>query len=99
MLVDYGGETVIVESVALDDFLVDMNLPVHFIKVDVEGAEELVLLGAKRTIEAHHPTMVVELHHYSQPREKHPVLGFLKEFGYEFSWLTQWELTSHVLAM
>lgn len=43
----------------LDDMLPDGFAPA-VVKVDVEGAEELVLRGAARTIETHRPMLVLE---------------------------------------
>lgn len=37
-------------------------LPPDMLKVDVEGAEQLVLTGAKQTIETYHPIIIVEFH-------------------------------------
>lgn len=46
--------------VALD--AVDLRRPVRFIKMDVEGAEPLVLDGARRILEEDRPTILSELH-------------------------------------
>jgi hypothetical protein len=37
---------------------------VDFIKIDVEGAEGEVLLGAERTIQHDRPRMIIEVHTY-----------------------------------
>jgi FkbM family methyltransferase len=52
------GRGTVVASFPLDD-LVDG--PVHFLKLDVEGAEGLVLAGAQRLLRAHRPIVVSEL--------------------------------------
>jgi FkbM family methyltransferase len=44
----------------LDEALADVKRPVSLIKIDVEGFEPEVLLGASRTIEAHRPHIVFE---------------------------------------
>lgn len=45
----------------LDAILVtEESLPIHIIKIDVEGGELGVLQGAKKTIEAHKPTIIFE---------------------------------------
>jgi hypothetical protein len=36
--------------------------PPSFLKIDVEGAEGLVLAGARQTIARHTPAMIVEIH-------------------------------------
>jgi FkbM family methyltransferase len=37
--------------------------PAQFIKMDVEGGEADVLKGARKYLAAHHPVMLIELHH------------------------------------
>lgn len=46
--------------IKLDDVLV--GTPVHLIKIDVEGSERDVLLGAKNILETYHPIVVMEAH-------------------------------------
>jgi FkbM family methyltransferase len=48
-----------VKVVALDDLALE---GVRFIKIDVEGAEGLVLAGAARTLESSRPVVLAELH-------------------------------------
>ena len=98
LFADYGGEPVVIDTVTLDEFVRGLTTPVHFIKIDVEGAEDVVLAGAIETIKSCHPKMIIELHHFNFPREQHPVLPMLREFGYKLRWLNQWDLTSHVMA-
>lgn len=92
-----SGDAVIVKAVALDDFLNEIKLPVNFIKMDVEGAEDLVVLGALKTIERHHPTMLIELHHPDSRAEDHPIIPLLNGLNYEIEWLDRLHPTSHVL--
>lgn len=87
-----------VEAVSLDEFIQDKRLVVHFLKIDVEGSESLVLKGAARTIEANHPTMVIEIHHFEGSPQDSPVLLQLKQWGYNTRWLDRENLTSHLLA-
>lgn len=51
--------TIEVEVARLDDVLPDDYAPA-LIKIDVEGGERDVLIGAQRTLEAHKPTVVFE---------------------------------------
>lgn len=53
--------------------------PPNVLKIDVEGAEGMVLRGAARTIEKHRPRMMIELHGVSTARE---VLPMLERWGY-----------------
>lgn len=50
-----------VPVVALDDLA--LQRPVRFIKMDVEGAEPLVIQGARRLILEDRPVILTELHH------------------------------------
>lgn len=52
-------QAITVRTAALDD-IVPANIPVHFIKVDVEGAEYQVFQGAERTLREWRPTIVFE---------------------------------------
>jgi FkbM family methyltransferase len=55
-LMEYHGETAFerfeVKSITVDDLLVQFDNRIDFIKIDVEGAEPLVLRGAANTISA-----------------------------------------------
>lgn len=53
-----------VPTVAVDDLIAG---DVHFIKVDVEGAEGRALRGATRVLERSRPTLLVELHPHLLP--------------------------------
>lgn len=62
----------------LDGLIEDTRLPLpDFIKIDVEGAEADVLLGACHTIAKSRPILLVELHGTNGP-----VAGALEEQGY-----------------
>jgi FkbM family methyltransferase len=54
--------TIEVPVVVLDDLIERGELPVpDLVKVDVEGAEEAVVAGLRRTLEKHHPALVIEV--------------------------------------
>jgi len=95
-----GSKHVRATAVALDDFLGDAEQPVQFIKIDVEGAESLVLKGASKAIEKNHPAMMIEVHHFdgSEPDDS-PVIGQLQGWGYQIQWLNRWKETSHLLVV
>jgi len=72
-------ETITVATERLDDVLPEAFVP-GFIKIDVEGAEMLVLRGGAETIARHRPTIVFEhgaggFEHYGyQPGDLHDLL-------------------------
>ena len=51
-----------------------------FLKVDVEGMELDVLRGARRTLEASKPSMIIEIY----KSEKEQILKILSELGYKY---------------
>jgi FkbM family methyltransferase len=65
---------------SLDRLLAEATLPPpDLIKIDVEGAEGLLLRGARRLLQERGPRLLVELHGAAWARE---VIGFLTELGY-----------------
>jgi hypothetical protein len=54
----------------------------NFIKIDGEGAELAVLEGARRTLAAARPNLLVEIHGWGTD-ESEKVLQVLSEFEYE----------------
>jgi FkbM family methyltransferase len=72
-------ETLTVRTEDLDSSLPDGYVP-HLLKIDVEGAEHLVLRGALRTLAAHHPLVLFEhqkdtaSHYGSGPEEMFALL-------------------------
>ena len=55
-----GNKTVLANSL---DNLIPEDMPVSLIKMDVEGAESLVVAGAKSTIKRWMPTLCISLYH------------------------------------
>lgn len=53
--------TQVVRTVTLDSLLDEPIPPPSLVKIDVEGWEYEVLLGAQELISAHHPTLVIEI--------------------------------------
>lgn len=83
---EYRMQTFIVEVVPLDRLIERELLPdPHFIKLDVEGYEYQVLLGARSVIERTRPALFMELHGSSRQERaetwKH-IYEFLTERSY-----------------
>jgi FkbM family methyltransferase len=55
-----SGSEIVVRTVTLDSVVGSANRPVAFIKIDVEGAESLVLAGASAVIARDHPAILWE---------------------------------------
>jgi len=70
----------------LDDDIREMSLPApDFVKVDVEGQELAVLLGARQTLVTNHPQLFLEMHGETLNLKRKAVaeiVSCLKEFGY-----------------
>ena len=65
-----GGTEVTVPCFTLDEVLERGGVTsLRLIKVDVEGAESLLLMGAEKTIARFRPHLVVELHNPEQDLE------------------------------
>jgi FkbM family methyltransferase len=75
-----------IRLIALDEFCESKSIDrVDFIKMDIEGAEELAILGATKTIEEHHPVWSIASYHRLGPKHEcqHSRLkGLLKEYDY-----------------
>jgi len=55
------------------------------IKIDVEGAEFLVLEGVRRCIERHRPTLVIEAHADEHGRfDTERLHAYLEDYGYVY---------------
>jgi len=58
-----GGPGEREETTSIDDFVAERKASVGLIKLDVEGSELDVLMGAKKTIEEHKPVLIVSVYH------------------------------------
>lgn len=83
-----SGETLVQEIsiVTLDEEIPRANLPApDFIKVDIEGWEIEALRGARKTLELHHPMLLLEMHGETMREKKRKVaeiVAFLWENNY-----------------
>jgi FkbM family methyltransferase len=81
-VVDERGEE-LVPTVTLDQFCCDHAAP-DVCKVDVEGAESQVLLGAERTFSSHSVLLLCEVH---DAMNAEAVSRWLEQRGYSLRWL------------
>jgi len=63
--------TTIIKTIKLDSFT---DEPVTFIKMDIEGAEQNALSGAKETIKKHKPKLAISVYHEDDDLVKIPLL-------------------------
>jgi FkbM family methyltransferase len=93
---EFDGQVPVIVSVdRLDDFCVREAIDrVDFVKIDVEGAELQVLEGGREVIEAHRPTMLIEVEARHTARYGHSpadVSGWLLKRGYTMHvWRRGW---------
>jgi FkbM family methyltransferase len=71
-----------VQGYRLDDYTAGLGRAPNFIKIDVEGAELAVLEGARRTLAAFQPILLVEIHGWGTD-ESEKVLRVLSELHYD----------------
>ena len=78
-----GGISFDCDIVRLDDVLAG---PVHFLKIDVEGAELFALRGAARILRSFHPAILFEAgsHTAHFGYEQQCVFDYLSALGYRF---------------
>lgn len=76
-------DTILVEALTLDDFVRE-HRPPTVVKVDVEGAEEEVLVGAEGVLRTSRPALICEIHN-AQAAEG--VCKRLAAHGYGWNWL------------
>lgn len=94
---NYGGSTIrqgdsdnsqaaVQISVDILDGYLKTDGRIEFIKIDVEGFEEKVIIGANQVIREHQPTIVFEQHENDFVNGTTPVIKMLDEMGYTFCW-------------
>ena len=73
-----------IQTITLDTFYGESRLRPDLVKIDVEGAELLVLRGAAKLLEASRPTIILAVHPYWLPKGQstRQIFEFLTEHGY-----------------
>jgi FkbM family methyltransferase len=92
-----GAQGVKIDVISLDSLLKSHTLDISFIKIDVQGAELLVLQGAVKIIERFHPSFIVEIHEPSLADfnvKAEDVLSFLTNLGYSMHLLEKGRLSA-----
>lgn len=74
-----------VESITLDQFILNGNKPPNFIKMDIEGAEGDALEGFSLNLEKTSPIMIIELHSPEADKKVGDFLKFHKYKAYRFN--------------
>lgn len=93
--VSRDGTGLAVTAVTLDDIAQDNNdLRLALVKIDVQGAEMLVLKGATGVLKNAGPALFIELHEEGLNKfgtSVSAILNYLSEYGYEAYWLMRSE--------
>lgn len=77
-----GGPATLVTALRLDSLFTEDN-PIGFIKIDVEGTEFDVILGAREIIESQLPALMVEIYKPFSALPVSTIFAFLMERGYK----------------
>ena len=81
-----------VKTAKLDDIL--PNNKIGFIKIDVEGHEKNVLLGAKKILEKNRPNLLIEIEEKHTNDKVENIINFINDFGYKSYYSNNFELIS-----
>jgi len=98
---DLGGHSLIcrdsaaikVLMITIDELIGKLNIEaknVSLIKIDVEGAEYSVLLGAKKILSHGNPNLIIEV-----TENLDRVQNFLIQYGYKTCFVTKWVLNAY----
>lgn len=86
-----SNETLTINTDTGDAICSSLDLAPDLVKIDVEGAEMMVLKGLATTLKQFHPTLLLEVHSELLPRHGttvQNVLLFVEEIGYSFATLS-----------
>ena len=76
--------TIPIQTVTLDTYCAEACARPDLVKIDVEGAELLVLRGARKLLRESHPALILAVHPYWLPKGQSParILELLTALGY-----------------
>lgn len=86
-----AADSVRVRNHRLDDWAQGRAVCPKLVKIDVEGAEMDVLMGAEQVLRRHHPILLIEIHGFALPSFGHSettLKAFLADLGYREKRLT-----------
>lgn len=81
------GDGVTVQARTVDSLFADQNLPLTYIKADLEGAELRMLAGAERTIAANKPRIAITTYHEAHHASE--ITAFLRRIEPRYRILTK----------
>lgn len=86
-----------IDLITLDEYVEKNNLDVGLIKADIEGLEQKLLLGAKKTIEKFKPTLSICIYH--SPNDFFNIVPMIDSWnlGYKFKYVPAFSL-GHFIA-
>ena len=70
-----------VKTKKLDNVLINKNI--GFIKIDVEGHEKNVVIGAENIIKKNKPNLLIEIEEKHTKEKVEDVINFINDFGYK----------------
>ena len=75
---------IIIQTITLDTFCSQDSLRPNLVKIDVEGAELLVLRGAAKLLDECYPTIILAVHPYWLPagQSSQQIFELLTKYGY-----------------
>jgi hypothetical protein len=83
-----SGRSFVIPSTSIDAYVAKRKVSPNLMKIDVEGAEVLVLRGASNLLREKHPALIVEVDSLNQPRfgfTADTLVRELEDFGYTLS--------------
>ena len=78
--------------ITLDGFFKDKDL--SYVKADIEGAEEKLLIGAEKTLKTKVEQILLCAYH--NPRDKEAITGYLSEYGFSYNINKGYMIYSHI---
>ena len=83
-ITSYPPKKVAVDSIRLDDFFMENSIVPDMIKIDVEGAEQLVINGSLKYLVQHAPLIIMEYLEESRANSEHKLAETkLNALGYQ----------------